>query len=310
MSVRNELRKQVKLFLSFSAGERIATLILFSVLLVVLGIMYLLPYVVKQPSPEDALQIIATWEAEKAAEKSKKRFAERRVFNSTSDSATQAVPVQLFLFNPNTISEEQAKTLGFTARQIKNVFNYRSKGGVFRKKSDLSKLYSFDSASYARLKPYIDLPDSVIRSTAREEKRFNVNAPRIIELNGADSVTLVELKGIGPYTASRIIRYRNRLGGFVSPQQLKEVWGVTDSLYQIILPQISINTSLVQKIQVNSATAEILRQHPYIWKWPIARAIVNYREQHGRYKTYEDLKPIVLLHDTTITKLQPYLNFD
>lgn len=310
MSVRNELRKQVKLFLSFSAGERIATLILFSLLLAVLGIMFVLPYVVQQPPPEDALQIIAAWEVEKAAEKSQKRLEEKRVPYTKSDSLAHTLPIHLFKFNPNTISEEQAKTLGFTSRQIKNVFNYRNKGGVFRKKADLAKLYSFDSASYARLKPYIDLPDSFIRFTTRDDNKYTVKSPRIIELNGADSITLVELKGVGPYTASRILRYRNRLGGFVSPQQLKEVWGISDSLYHIILPQITINLALVQKIPVNSATAEVLRQHPYIWKWQIARAIVSYREQHGKYKTSADLRPVVLIHDTTLTKLEPYLTFD
>jgi competence ComEA-like helix-hairpin-helix protein len=100
------------------------------------------------------------------------------------------------------------------------------------------------------------------------------------------------------------------LGGFVHTKQLLEVWGINDSFYQIIAPQVTVDLSKVQKVNVNTATADVLKQHPYIWRWSLAKAIVNYREQHGKYRRAEDLKPIVLMHDSILQRLEPYLNFD
>ena len=229
------------------------------------------------------------------------------------NSSDRKVVHALFLFNPNLVSEEQAIQLGMTERQVKNVINYRSKGGVFRKKSDLGKLYAFDSLSYQRLKPYIDLPDSFVKHpksfTERNHNSTYIRKELIVELNSADSAQLVALRGVGAYSAERILKHRNKLGGFVKTEQLKEVWGINDSMYQIILPQVTLNAGIVQKIDINRATVEQLKNHPYVWKFALARAIVNYREQHGEFKSLTDMKEIILLPDSVLLKLEPYLIF-
>ena len=311
MSAFKELKKQLKLFASFSAGERLSILILFVLLLVVWLLLFLMPMWSGNTLAEKnaALQIVKSWEQEP-----RKKEVTTQIDHVALNSAGKKVVHALFLFNPNSVSEEQAIQLGMTTRQINNIFNYRSKGGVFRKKSDLGKLYAFDSLSYQRLKPYIDLPDSFVRQpksfAERNHNSTYIRKELIVELNSADSAQLVALRGVGPYSASRILKHRNKLGGFVKTEQLKEVWGISDSMYQVILPQITLNAGIVQKIDINRATVEHLKNHPYVWKFALARAIVNYREQHGAFKTVKDMQDIILLPDTVLLKLEPYLIFE
>ena len=311
MSALKELKKQLKLFASFSAGERLSILFLFVLLLVVWLLLFLMPMWSGNTLAEKnaALQIVKSWEQEP-----RKKEVTTQIDHVALNSANKKVVAALFLFNPNSVSEEQAIQLGMTTRQINNIFNYRSKGGVFRKKSDLGKLYAFDSLSYQRLKPYIDLPDTFVRQpksfAERNHNSTYIRKELIVELNSADSAQLVALRGVGPYSASRILKHRNKLGGFVKTEQLKEVWGISDSMYQVILPQITLNVGIVQKIDINRATVEHLKNHPYVWKFALARAIVNYREQHGAFKTVKDMQDIILLPDTVLLKLEPYLIFE
>ncbi len=311
MSAFKEIKKQLKLFSSFSAGERLSILILFVLLLVVWLVLFLMPMWTSNPSVEknSALQIVKSWEQEP-----RKKEVSAQIDHVALNRTDKKAVAVLFLFNPNSISEEQALQLGMTSRQMKNIFNYRSKGGVFRKKSDLGKLYAFDSLSYHRLKPYIDLPDSFVRQpksfAERNHNSTYIRKELIVELNSADSAQLVALRGVGPYSAARILKHRNKLGGFVKAEQLKEVWGISDSMYQVILPQVTLNAGSIQKIDINRASVEQLKNHPYVWKFAWARAIVNYREQHGVFKGITDMQQIILLPDTVLLKLEPYLIFE
>jgi len=119
---------------------------------------------------------------------------------------------------------------------------------------------------------------------------------------------LTNIKGIGPVYSSRIIKYRDLLGGFIAKEQLKEVWGFSEETYQIALPQIVVSDR-VQKININKATAEVLKQHPYI-NWKIANAIEKYRKANGSYKSVADLNKLHLLDKATIEKISPYLTVE
>lgn len=104
-------------------------------------------------------------------------------------------------------------------------------------------------------KEYQEKP-SVVNDTVSTERKFDIGSPKDsvrIELNGADSATLVGVRGIGPLTAGRIVRYRERLGGFVRVEQLLEVRGMLEKNYQQILPQIWVDSSKIQKIDINFA---------------------------------------------------------
>jgi DNA uptake protein ComE-like DNA-binding protein len=126
-----------------------------------------------------------------------------------------------------------------------------------------------------------------------------------IELNSADTTALAELPGIGVKLAQRIINFRDRLGGFYSVDQVGETYGLADSIFKKIKPYLHINGG-VKKININTATRDELKLHPYI-KWNLANILVEYRNQHGHYKSLEELKNISSIEETLFLKIAPYL---
>ena len=112
--------------------------------------------------------------------------------------------VENFRFNPNTASVEDLQRLGFSRKQAQVIENYRLKGGRFARKKDFAKSFVVADSVYARLEPYIDIP--------------------LIDLNRADSAQLLALPGIGPYFAGKIVRYRQKIKGYTSVDQLLEIY--------------------------------------------------------------------------------------
>jgi len=131
---------------------------------------------------------------------------------------------------------------------------------------------------------------------------------KALSLNQSDSVLLEKLPGIGPVLASRIIRYRNKLGGFYHTSQLREVYGIDDSLFTFLEPLIEISQeeNHLKKIDLNTATLESLRQHPYL-RWEKAKAIIRYREANGPFVSVGELEKIIALDTATIRRLLPYV---
>jgi DNA uptake protein ComE-like DNA-binding protein len=197
---------------------------------------------------------------------------------------------------------------GLTKKQSKTILNYINKGGKFRIKKDLKRMYSISELKYKELEPFILLPDSISpKQYVKKEKK--IFKPRIFEtvfLNSADSSQLVTLRGIGPTYASRIIKFRNQLGGFINKEQLSQVYGLTDSLVSSFGEQLKFDPIEISKLNINTADAKELKKHPYI-DWSIANSIVNYRKQHGDYKIIDEIKNSVLIDDSLFNKLKPYI---
>jgi DNA uptake protein ComE-like DNA-binding protein len=213
----------------------------------------------------------------------------------------------LVAFNPNTIDSQSMINLGFSKQLAKGIKNYRLKGGVFRVKSDLKKMYGMDSVLYGKLKPFILLPESVekqayAKGAIAEKKRVT------FDLNTADTTTLKSIYGIGSKLAMRIIKYRDKLGGFIHPQQVYEVYGL-DSTVVSKLNEASFIASEFQpvKLNINTADERTLSSHPYLNK-KIASAIVVYRYQHGNFQSTQEIMNVRLIDKTLFEKLNPYLS--
>ena len=132
--------------------------------------------------------------------------------------------------------------------------------------------------------------------------------PLMVELNSADTLTLQLLHGIGPAYARRIVRYREKLGGFVSTRQLMEVYGFTPELLDHIGPHLELDTSILRKIDINSVELKQLAKHPYV-EYYQARDIVRLRNSGFRFHSADDLRAIPSMADSTLTRLVPYLDF-
>ena len=132
-----------------------------------------------------------------------------------------------FAFDPNTVSLADLQRLGLSERQAQSIENYREKGGRFRSKADFRKMYVVSDTLFARLEPYIEIAK--------------------LELNGADSAALVSLRGIGPWYARKILDYRDRLGGFVAPEQLLEIDGIDAERYAGFADGITVDPSRIRQ---------------------------------------------------------------
>ena len=234
---------------------------------------------------------------------------EKTQYSDYSKNKTEELKIktELFQFDPNELNLEGWQRLGLTEKQSKTILNYRNKGGKFRIKKDLKKMYSISDEKYTELNPYILLPDSFAKNYKKvKSKVFKNWTPPIVNINTADSAMFTKLRGIGPTYASRIIKYRNALTGFHSKSQLSEIYGISDSLLETFNDQLIIDTLSIRNMDVNKMDAKQLKQNPYI-NWNVANSIVNFREQHGLYKSNEEIKKSVLIDDSLFQKIEPYL---
>ena len=131
--------------------------------------------------------------------------------------------------------------------------------------------------------------------------------PLSVELNSADTLTLQLLYGIGPTLARRIVRYRERLGGFHSTSQLTEVYGISQSLLERIEGQLTVDTAMVRTIGLDTVSLKQLLRHPYI-EYYQARDIIALRNRGVRFRTVDDLRAVPSMADTTLERLLPYID--
>ncbi|MEM7574456.1 MAG: helix-hairpin-helix domain-containing protein [Bacteroidota bacterium] len=128
-----------------------------------------------------------------------------------------------------------------------------------------------------------------------------------IDINQASAAEWEQLRGIGPYWAGRIIKFRDALGGFTALEQIGDTYGFPDSTFQAIRHQLEVG-DLYRLLPINQATVDELKAHPYI-NSRLANVLVNYREQHGPYRSGDDLANIRILTEAGRARLIPYLAF-
>lgn len=209
----------------------------------------------------------------------------------------------LFVFNPNQVTFEQLLQLGFLEKTAKGFIKFRKKGFVFKQKSDVKKIYGVSDEFYSTLEPYI-LIETLSKNIS--EKKYTSSKPQQkLDLNLADSASLVALNGIGPSYAKRILKYRSILGGYVSVEQLKEVYGFTDEIYISIQGLFTVGKTGVTKINVNKDDFKAVNKHPYI-TYEQTKLIFNQRRQAPL--TEQKLKEIIG-DESLFNKLSLYIEY-
>jgi DNA uptake protein ComE-like DNA-binding protein len=233
--------------------------------------------------------------------------------------------IELFPFDPNGLSKDQWVKLGLSPRQAEAIQRYEASGGHFRSKRDVARMRAVDPVLFAQWAPYIQLPDSMpgkerrsyadeapqARTWMREEHERPEPSHARIDVNTADTALLVQVRGIGPAFARSIVKYRDRLGGFHSLEQLNEVYILRDKPDAVarLKEELLLDTQAVRRFPVNTFTAEQLGPHPYAG-WKVAKALVAYRKMHGPFRKLEDIKGCVLVTDSVYRKLAPYLTVE
>lgn len=224
---------------------------------------------------------------------------------------------ELFYFDPNILSKEGWEKLGIRDKTVKTIENYLNKGGRFRKPEDLRRVYGLRENEYERLAPFIKIQPAskdptekkfAAENTLAENKYpLKPNLPVVVDVNSADTSAFIALPGIGSKLAARIINFREKLGGFYSIEQVRETFGLADSTFQKIRQHLALATTSIKKININTATTDELKKHPYI-KWNIANTIIAYRNEHGAFSNIGDIKKIMTITDDIYKKVAPYLS--
>lgn len=320
------MRKWLNNYFDFTKSEFNGFLVLIVLIILVTVVPYAYPLVIKNEySTEDYLvvkRLILKNEAKNAAKKFVTNTNERKPTGLTHKKTT------LFYLDPNSIGKEEWMRLGLSAKQAGAILKYIEKGGQFRKVEDLKKMYTISPEKYLEISAYVKIPTTAstplntIKETNSSEYKANnpmpnrnieghfVKTPKkpavMVELNAADSASLDEIRGIGPAFALRILNYRERVGGYVSKEQLMEVFGLDSLKFAEIRDQVRVDASLIKKININTATADTFKNHPYL-RFKQINAIIQYRKQHGNYSNIADLSKVVVIPAETITRLTPYL---
>ena len=246
--------------------------------------------------------------------------------SSNSYYAVESRPVERFPFDPNTADSTQLLRLGLQPWQVKNIYKYRAKGGIYRQKEDFAKLYGLTVKQYRELEPYIRISsdyqpaatlvgtresrDSRNSSDTREPKDSSLRYPVKIKenehvvLNTADTTQLRTVPGIGTYYAKEIVRHGQWLGGYVSIDQLDEIEGFPQESKKYFV----IQGASPKKLNVNKLNLQQLRRHPYI-NYYQAKTILDYRRLHGKITSLDDLRLSKDFPPEAIRRLEPYVEF-
>ncbi len=311
-------------YLTFTRKERAGVLFLLILVLILFVLPYFFREPVGEPDPGTYHQLkseIGKFESKRSDSIIFSNAHDR--YNVTHDSYNRKSAnlvtrrySQMFYFDPNQLDAAGWQRLGITDRLAMTIRRYIEKGGRFRKADDLKKLYGLHPADYERLYPFVRIvlkkehhvfPDSAAARIYPETGPMRISKkPEITNINQADSTDWARLPGIGKKLASRIIHFREALGGFYRVEQVGETFGLPDSTFQIIKPDLRLSETKLIKIDLNGSTKEILRAHPYI-RWQFAQAIVAYRSQHGYFHSVDELLQLAGIDSAKLEKIRPYL---
>ena len=251
-------------------------------------------------------------------------------------------PVETFPFDPNTADSTQLLRLGLAPWQVRAIYRYRARHGRYHTPEDFKRLPGMTGELWERLGPcvriaerfrYLEpsakpvprtarpaaepLSDSTalvpspsvqptasvadsVRDTLRRPEKFPPGT--VVDINAADTNTLKRIPGIASYRAGKIVEYRQRLGGFVAPEQAMEACEMPDE----VLEWFTVGEAQPMRLDINQLTVRQLMRHPYLSFYQ-ARDIVEYRKKHGAIASIDELHTLPSFTDESIERLRPYI---
>ncbi|WP_426493032.1 ComEA family DNA-binding protein [Hymenobacter sp. 102] len=332
-SVLQPLQRGMRRYFGFSRRETSGFVLLLLLVVAWLWLPTLLRPALPQYNPAADQRQLSQWAAELAARRTTRPRFTSRYPKRTYAARPRVVQVALAPFNPNAFTALDWQARGLPAWLAERLVKYKTAVGGFKAKEQLRKAYGLSDTTYARLAPYIQLPEQLPPRGAGTYARtppgqysnqypnrkpfeatpghFARKPMRLaaFDVNTADTTQLMQIRGIGRGYARRVVEYRQRLGGFLREEQLAEIYALrdapdlVDSLRKYTFVADGFSPALVD---VNNASFEVLQAHPYVGK-RLARVLVAFRQQHGPFRQPTDLRQIRVLDEATLGKLQPYL---
>jgi DNA uptake protein ComE-like DNA-binding protein len=243
--------------------------------------------------------------------------------SDVSDSEPDQQNIPFKPFDPNKATKDELISFGLPHWLAERTVKYRSRVQPFTSPEDLLVIYGMDTQWWEMALPYIDIEPIPASASTRSKdlpdrsaqpsdsaKRNKPRKPSLeeysISLNEADTNALMQIPGIGSFYANNIVKRRAALGGFLSFEQLMSIYRMRDETLDALARYTFIDTTLVQRINLNTCDMKVLGMHPYL-SWSQARAIVNYRKQHGVYRRTQEIMATDVIPDSVYIKIAPYL---
>lgn len=293
------MRRFLKEYFSFSRSEFWIIIVLSVILMVIVFLRFYLSSVtpVAYVPSSSEMQLVD-------------EFIKSLEIKNSKPSDTSIAKIKVFYnnlreFDPNNVLLSDLKIMGFPDRVISNLTKFRKSGGHFRMAEEFRKIYGITDSVFRKIKPYILIRDTFNISHLKIEYNKVEHDSERININTADSVTLIRLKGIGPVFANRIIKYRNRLGGFFITDQLLEVYGMDSLRYKLIKDRIFADSLNIRKININTVSVSELAKHPYL-NIRIARSIIKFRDFRKIINDTKELYSNKVIEENILRKVEPY----
>jgi competence protein ComEA len=315
---------QLKDYFSFTRKDIRGIYVLLTILMLILLFRIFAPNFIKSPEPDfsefDRMVLALEKAKRKAIEKQHAEEKARQLEFNRPDREIAEIKLNPFPFDPNNMSEDSWIKLGLNKRQVRNIQNFLASGGRFRQKEDFKRIYTITDDEYEILQPFITIAEVELKTPKEpglemhggsNENPSAIKSPEVqlVNINVADSLDLLKVRGIGPVFARRIIRYRELLGGFHSANQLLEVYGLDSTKFEEISGSFLFDHASLNFIDVNSAEIKDLTSHPYI-DYYLAKSIVDARIKKGGFVSDADLYGIPMMHDALYVKIIPYFQFN
>ncbi len=319
------MKDRIKDYFAFNKKEQRGLIILLGLMLLSVSANLFLPVFLPEkefditPFQKEVAEFMASVEKQDS-------IRQLNSFKYPEDSKLDDLPVLAkfisspFYFDPNDLSEDKWTEMGMDPKIIRNIIRYREKGGTFRDKEGFRKIYGMQDSVFAILSPYIRIAEAETKSLTSKydsnnlkynsyhENSFKKFVPDtvVIELNSADSASLLALNGIGPSYAGRIINYRDKLGGYYRIGQLLEIRGMDSIRFNQFSQQVRTDPGLVRKIDINSVTFKELLRHPY-FEYYLVKAIFSYKDEIKAFDSVGQLRSLPVMYEELFDKISPYM---
>lgn len=303
--------KFIRELFNFSKKERTGIIVLLFIIFFLIVIGKLIPCFIHSDTAD-----FSKWEAE---------------VNTYLAKASVKVPearvLHLVVFNPNIVDSVSLMNMGLPPKVVSNWTKYITKGGKFRDKEGVRKIFGMTSELFEKLDSFMIIPSSGIAEAKTGNRTSEIKSKnglkrdiiyrqifpkkekmqvKVQELNSTDSLHLIEIPGIGPVFASRIIRYRNLLGGYYNVGQLREVYGMKEETFSEVSPFFTVDQANLKTFNINFSTIQELGRHPYVG-FRTARKIFKLRDKIGKFSSPNELSSVVAVD--SLKRLIPYIKF-
>lgn len=241
------------------------------------------------------------------------KFLENKNTSSYTYYTTDSITIRLQPFDPNTADSITLLELGFRPWMISNMNKYKAKGGKWRTKESVKRIWGMTDELYAQIEGYITIVKDTIfinePDTFKFVARYPIKKDTTLNLNSCDTTDLKCLRGIGSGYAKMIVAYRTQLGGYVSTQQLYEIEYIPQATIDSIITHFIVSSDSIRTISVNHSSVKTLQSHPYI-SFTQAKAIYELRRNKFRLQSINQLQTLDCLTSEDIQRIEPYLSFE